>query len=141
AAAPAITTAAAVPRADPAAAVPANGALSREAAAATTAPLTVTIIAPTLNVAEAKPSDAERERQQLALAHTAQWQAEKAQCSTHVSQLLGGRTITYADLAAMKGVDKLDNGRLRTPRLKSDDGGQLSLLVDTHGCIVNIRRY
>lgn len=102
------------------------------------APPAATSAAPTPAVPD--PA-AEAERRRRVAAHLAQLEAEKAQCSTHVSDLFGGRAITYADLAAMRGVERLDDGRLRTPRLRTDDDRQVSLLVDTHGCVVDIRRY
>ncbi|NGY06420.1 serine/threonine protein kinase [Solimonas terrae] len=104
------------------------------------APLAVTITTPTLNVAPAsKPAvDAQAERQRLAAAHAAELAAERKQCKTPISALLGDRPITYADLSTMKGVEHDSGGQLRLPHVATDDGRHVSLRVDPHGCVVDV---
>jgi type IV secretory pathway VirB10-like protein len=132
AAAPAVSKPAA--GASPAAAAP-----GREAATTTDTGLAAPVVAPPPNVATGNAAASAEQQRSAVAAHAAQLQAEKAQCKTHVSELLGGRPITYADLAAMKGVDKGADGRLKLARVATDDGRRVAMQVDTHGCVVSVR--
>lgn len=113
---------------------------TEDAFAEPSAPLAVTITTPTLNIGnDAKPVVDEAARAQRAAAHLAALQTEKRMCRSHVSDLVGNGTVTYADLAAMKGVDKLSGGRLQLRHVATDDGRSVTLLVDTHGCVSSVR--
>ncbi|MDP9140434.1 MAG: hypothetical protein M3O62_06540 [Pseudomonadota bacterium] len=72
--------------------------------------------------------------------HAQQLALERSRCDRHVSELFADRDFTYADIARFEDVVKLDNGRLQTPKLKTDDGRRVSFLIDEQGCIVRMMR-
>ncbi len=72
--------------------------------------------------------------------HAQQLALERSRCGRHVSELFADRDFTYADIARFEDVVKLDNGRLQTPKLKTDDGRRVSFLIDEQGCIVRMMR-
>jgi hypothetical protein len=72
--------------------------------------------------------------------HAQQLALERSRCDRHVSELFADRDFTYADIAGFEDVVKLDNGRLQTPMLKTDDGRRVSFLIDEQGCIVRMMR-
>ncbi|MFP5307405.1 MAG: hypothetical protein ACLGI7_16485, partial [Gammaproteobacteria bacterium] len=73
-------------------------------------------------------------------AHAQQLALERSRCRRHVSELFASRDFTYADIAAFEDVVKLDDGRLQTPQLRTDDGRRVSFLIDRNGCVVRVLR-
>lgn len=74
------------------------------------------------------------------LDHAQQLALERSRCNRHVSELFAERDFTYADIARFDDVIKLDDGRLQTPKLRTDDGRRVSFLIDSQGCIVRTLR-
>jgi hypothetical protein len=65
-------------------------------------------------------------------------QADKSECSIHVSELSKSGKLTYADVAKMKGARLNDNGNVFTPPV--DAGGRMVVFeVFPNGCVQMVR--
>ncbi len=68
--------------------------------------------------------------------HASQLALERSRCRRHISEYVAGRNLTYADVAASADAVVLQDGRLQTPPLRTDDNRLVSFLITRNGCVV-----